>query len=139
MLSAGRELAGQIQFERVGAAAPTTGVLVAGGLIGEAGVAQGKPRAGRGRMELEGDLRDVLTGSVLLAPRPGETQLALGTSSLMTPRTVVTVPSGCCMGKTYAPPTRASMVAFGAQILPGPIHWRSAAWSVQALNTCSGG
>jgi hypothetical protein len=47
MLSAGSELAGQIQLERVGTAAPAMGVLVAGVLIGEAGVAQGKPRAGR--------------------------------------------------------------------------------------------
>ncbi|MGB0056770.1 MAG: hypothetical protein WBQ20_08430, partial [Methyloceanibacter sp.] len=54
------------------------GVLVAGVPIGEAGVAQGKPRAGRGRIELERDLRDVLTRSVLLASRPGETQLAIG-------------------------------------------------------------
>jgi len=54
------------------------GVLVAGVLIGEAGVAQGKPRAGRGRTELERDLRDVHTRSVLLAPRPGDTQLAIG-------------------------------------------------------------
>jgi hypothetical protein len=78
-LSAGRELAGQIQLERVSAAAPAMGVLVAGVPIGEAGVAQGKPRAGRGRTELERNLRGVLTrAAVLPVPRPGETQLAVG-------------------------------------------------------------
>jgi hypothetical protein len=38
-----------------------------------------------GRTELERNLRDVLTRSVLLAPRPGETQLAVGDELLDDP------------------------------------------------------